>query len=314
LDGLESVELYNPLTGAFTVAGFMTTEHFAHTATLLTNGKVLIAGSHPERRVGHSAELYDSPGSFRSISMADYGGAETATLLMNGNVLVTNSVEASPNAELYDATTETLASTAEIGTRFRTQYTATLLPDSTVLIAGGDPLGEALLYDPASAMFRSTGRLGIFRRWLTATLLLDGAVLIAGGYDTPPVSLNTAQLYKPAVLTPAPSLYSLSGDGRGQGSILHAGTAEIASSDNPAAVGEALEIYCAGLADGSLIPPQVAIGGRMAEVLFFGKASGFAGLNQVNVRVPSGVMAGPAVAVRLTYLGRSSNEVTIGVR
>jgi len=112
----------------------------------------------------------------------------------------------------------------------------------------------------------------------------------------------------------APVLLSVSGDGRGQGAILHTSTHQVASTGNPAIVGEALEIYCTGLGDGSImIPPQVTIGGQTAEILYFGK-SGYAGLNQVNVRVPSGVTPGPAVPVRLTYLDRTSNEVTIAVR
>ena len=112
---------------------------------------------------------------------------------------------------------------------------------------------------------------------------------------------------------PAPVLLSASRDGTRQGAILHAGTSQVASATNPAVIGEVLEIYGTGLVDGSAVPPQIAIGDRVAEVLYFGKAPGFVGLNQMNVRVPA-ISPGAAVPVRLTYLDRLSNEVTIGVR
>jgi hypothetical protein len=117
----------------------------------------------------------------------------------------------------------------------------------------------------------------------------------------------------PSVIS-VPALLSVSGDGRGQGAIQHADTYQVASSSNPAVSGEILALYFTGLVEESLVPPQVTIGGRTADVLFSGNAPGYAGLNQANVRMPSGVAPGTAVPVRLTYLSRTSNEVTIGVR
>jgi uncharacterized protein (TIGR03437 family) len=84
--------------------------------------------------------------------------------------------------------------------------------------------------------------------------------------------------------------------------------------DDPAAAGEDLDIYCTGLRTDSVIPPQVAIGGRLATVVSFGSALDGSSMDQVRVRVPSGIAAGPAVPVRMIYIGRPSNEVTIAVQ
>lgn len=73
-------------------------------------------------------------------------------------------------------------------------------------------------------------------------------------------------------------------------------------------------MYTTGLMEGGVIPPQVAVGGRLAQIQFFGDAPGYPGYYQVNFQVPASVAAGSAAPVRLTYLGRSSNAVTLNVQ
>jgi uncharacterized protein (TIGR03437 family) len=73
-------------------------------------------------------------------------------------------------------------------------------------------------------------------------------------------------------------------------------------------------MYTTSLVEGGAIPPQVAVGGQLGEILYFGDAPGYPGYFQVNFRVPDGVSPGAAEPVRLTYLGRPSNHVTIAVQ
>jgi uncharacterized protein (TIGR03437 family) len=139
-------------------------------------------------------------------------------------------------------------------------------------------------------------------------------VLIAGGVKAGAfggIPIATAEIYTPGVTIPPPAILWASD---GQASILHASTELPVSPENPAVAGEALEIYATGLIEDGKIPPQVFIGGQMAEMLFFGDAPGYPRYNQVNIRVPSGVAAGSTVPVRLTYISRPSNQVAIGVR
>ena len=323
---LASAEIYDSSTGIFTATGNMTGV-WADTATLLANGKVLITrDDNVTPLFVSSADLYDpSIGTFTSAGYLNVNHTgPTATLVTNGKVLIAGgdggdgSGGAVVIAELYDPATGVFStSNMTVG---REQHTATPLADSTVLIAGGlgdaSIGGSAEIYDPGPGTFTAIGDMTTPRALHTATLLGDGRVLVAGGYDArhSETILSSAELYTPAVLVPPPALFSLTGDGKGQGAIWHTDTGQIASSQTPAAAGDALAMYTTSLVEGGVVPPQVAIGGKLAEILFFGDAPGYPGYFQVNFRVPSGVAPGSAVSVRLTYTGRPSNAVTIGAQ
>jgi hypothetical protein len=103
------------------------------------------------------------------------------------------------------------------------------------------PNGSAEFYDPVKGTFSTTDDL-VMRRDAghTATLLPNGTVLLASGWICCGYSVDTAEIYHPVVLAPAPVLLARSQDGRGQGAILRAGTSGVVSPDNPAAAGDIL--------------------------------------------------------------------------
>jgi len=128
-----------------------------------------------------------------------------------------------------------------------------------------------------------------------------------------------------------PGIFTTNQAGSGQGDILRSDQVTLAQPGTPAAIGEAIVIYCTGLGTvtgnvaagqaapssppaATMNPVTVTIGGQIAQVLFEGLAPGFAGLYQVNAVVPSGITTGNSVPVTLTVAGQISPPVTMAVQ
>jgi N-acetylneuraminic acid mutarotase len=177
-----------------------------HTATLLANGQLLVAGGQDSRSLPEATfELYDpttgtwnEPANNTMVNVRYY---HTATLLQNGEVLVTGglgSISPIASAEIYDPSTEKWTLTASMNAA-RFQHTATLLPSGKVLVAGGDNAGTAEIFDPngnnGAGTWTPAGPLNSPRFLHTATLLADGRVLAAGGDNF--AALQSAEIFDP---------------------------------------------------------------------------------------------------------------------
>lgn len=216
-DGMDTAELYDPITRVFTpLAARMTTPRGGHTATLLANGKVLLAGGFFNSSVPHnSAELYDpATRTFAPLAatMAARREGHVASVLLDGKVLIAggqSSHVALASAELYDPATQTFTAVGSLMNAARLIAAAALLPNGQVLITGGGTasttnfgaLDSAEVYDPAARTFSVlAARMSTPRGGHTATSLSNGAVLIAGGATASSgqmLPLDTVETYGP---------------------------------------------------------------------------------------------------------------------
>jgi hypothetical protein len=230
LDAVDTTDIYNSSTNIFTSGPTMNRKRTQLMATTLYTGDALFAGGEADGSPENTAEIYNlNNNTFSLISgpMALTTGREqgTVTLLPNGNVLVAGGFTSNLDGGLVVTNTTELFLTASGAFQIprstttqttmivaRANMTATLAPNGSVLIAGGDSsaggagLVTTELYSASTDTFAATntvllgeGKIG--RALQTATLLTNGQVLIAGGLTSfPPggtVTTSTTDLYTP---------------------------------------------------------------------------------------------------------------------
>jgi len=220
---LSSAEIYNPATGLFTATGSLNQARARNTITLLPNGKVLVAGGRNANGAVFaalaSAEIFDplannGVGAFTLTgNMNSARDVATATLLSNGTVLLAggftggNTGPAVSSADIFDPATGLFTPTGSMSAA-RGRHSAELLPDATVLVAGGIDVFNGVtavltaeIYNPTTGTFSATGSMSAARELHRSTLLNNGYALVTGGDDGVNVLATTEVYYSTAPLT-----------------------------------------------------------------------------------------------------------------
>jgi hypothetical protein len=192
---LASAELFDPETKVFTVIGDMNSPRLDATATLLPDGKVLIAGGFNGDYLT-SAELFDPETNlFKPVAPMNEGrSGHQAVRLPSGKVLLIGGVGDGwtflASAELYDPVQQSFLPVGSM-TVPRESHTATLLGDGRVLVTGGHEgrrenirvFASAEIYDPATGEFTTVADMEVARHKHDAVLLANGSVMVMGGAD-----------------------------------------------------------------------------------------------------------------------------------
>lgn len=202
-------------SGTWTFTGNLHSSRDGHTATLLTDGTVVVAGGELNNVALASSEVYSqSTGTWSTVGSLNVARVNaSAVLLANGTALVMGGCvgncqsSTTATAEIYNATSHTWSLTGNMLTK-RAYFGADMLPGGKILAVGGcttfningcaNVTVKTEIYDPATGKWSATGSMTVARGALTATMLTNGKVLAAGGQNAAGDALASSELYNPA--------------------------------------------------------------------------------------------------------------------
>lgn len=202
-------------SGTWTLAASVRTPRDGHTATLLPNGNLVVAGGENNNQALSSSEVYSPMTGAWTVS-GNLNVARSnadALLLASGSVLVaggcvSNCLGATTHsAELYNSVSGSWTSTGSMITA-RTYFGMVMLSSGKVLAAGGctglnangcsGVTAKAEIYDSSTGKWTATGSMTAARGSFTLTVLANGQVLAAGGINSADNPISSAELYNPS--------------------------------------------------------------------------------------------------------------------
>ncbi len=184
-----AAELYSPAEDSFSLVGGMMARRADHTATLLTNGMVLVAGGTPEQKdpaggglLPETAEIFDPVSNKFSVvaTLLVRRAQHTATLLPNGDVILAGGAGTNTIIErLHSENGRWTTLVAGLLQEPRTQHMAWLLPNGKIMFAGGTTRSNAFaeVFDPES---RKSERVQSSGSQLPVAAASRGKILLEG--------------------------------------------------------------------------------------------------------------------------------------